>query len=132
MTSSPFRHRLVLNMAAQRQALQAAEGGFTLIELLVVIVILGVLGAVGYPVYINQVQRANQNTAQNAAMAAAKSCAALQVTNDLSSFATGSAGVTPAACVAGANTFTGTFGSGTTLGTGSARVLASGAVVAGT
>jgi type IV pilus assembly protein PilA len=57
-----------------------ANAGFTLVELLVVVVILGVLGAVGVPAYFAQVNRARVNAANAAALAAAKSCAAVLVT----------------------------------------------------
>lgn len=74
----------------QRQARGNASNaqGFTLIELLVVVVILGVLGAVGYQATINQIGRANANTASNTATAVAKNCAGLQITGDSAGFST--------------------------------------------
>ena len=64
----------------RKPASQQTNAGFTLVELLVVVVILGVLGAVGVPAYFAQVNRARVNTANAAALAAAKSCAAVLVT----------------------------------------------------
>lgn len=121
MASSTHRHRLLLHLLNKRSA-SAGSGaqGFTLIELLVVIVILGVLGAVGYQAYVNQLGRANLATAGVAATAAAKNCAALLVTDDVSAFSGGVVNTTqvsvspslPAGCVTTAVTFTATAGTG--------------------
>jgi prepilin-type N-terminal cleavage/methylation domain-containing protein len=66
-----------------------AQSGFTLVELLLVVVILGVLSIVGIPAYFAQTRKANINAANQAVLAAAKACAAAQVTGDTRSFTPG-------------------------------------------
>jgi prepilin-type N-terminal cleavage/methylation domain-containing protein len=68
------------------QQAASSRGGFTLVELLVVVVILGVLGAVGIPAYFAQTRTANINSANQAVLAAAKACAAAQVTGEARNF----------------------------------------------
>ena len=74
----------------RNSAAKQANAGFTLVELLVVVVILGVLSAVGIPAYFAQVSKAKISASNAAVLAAAKSCAAAQVTQDQASFAGGS------------------------------------------
>ena len=78
--SSPLLAQLLRR--GRKPASKQVSAGFTLVELLVVVVILGVLGAVGVPAYFAQVNRARVNTANAAALAAAKSCAAFWVSGE--------------------------------------------------
>ncbi|MGB5134636.1 MAG: prepilin-type N-terminal cleavage/methylation domain-containing protein [Prochlorococcaceae cyanobacterium] len=137
MASSTNRYRLLLHLLNKRSA-AAGPGtqGFTLIELLVVIVILGVLGAVGYGAYINQLARANLGTAQVAATAAAKNCAALLATGEETAYTasivnTDQVTLTPsdgAGCVTGDVTFQATAGAGTNSRSAEALKRADGSV----
>jgi type IV pilus assembly protein PilA len=91
-----------------KRSTKGGEQGFTLVELLIVVIILGVLSAVGIPAYLNQQVKAKINAANAAAMGAAKSCAALQITGDEGSFDPGG-GVEGTCNAAGsASTFTST------------------------
>lgn len=101
MAKTLYRHKLVQRLLAKRHKPE----GFTLVELLIVVVILGVLGAIGIPAYLNQVDIARENSAEQAVMAAAKSCAALQVTGDTESYEPPSLDVT-GNCNEGESTFT--------------------------
>lgn len=83
----PSSTKLLFKLLQHQAKAKASNAqGFTLIELLVVVVILGVLGAVGYQATINQIGRANANTASNTATAVAKNCAGLQITGDTTAF----------------------------------------------
>jgi len=73
----------------RNSAAKQANGGFTLVELLVVVVILGVLSAVGIPAYFSQVARARVNSSNNAALAAAKACAAAGISGDTTLYEAG-------------------------------------------
>lgn len=135
MTSTTYKQRLILHLLSKTNRIKATQGqGFTLIELLVVIVILGVLGAVGYGAYINQLQRANINSSRVAAVAAAKSCVAINTLGDAAS--NWNAGVnttvitlTPNACAPDATGFRASAGAGAQVGTGGADINPQGAVI---
>jgi type IV pilus assembly protein PilA len=106
----------------RNSAAKQANGGFTLVELLVVVVILGVISAVGIPAYFANVKRAQINSANAAVLAAAKACAATQVTGDTFAAGSGVIGTCPAAGTAGSFTVditsTGKFNRLTTTATG--------------
>jgi prepilin-type N-terminal cleavage/methylation domain-containing protein len=136
MSASLYQKRLLLQMLSKRRRLNGAEAqGFTLVELLVVIVILGVLGGVGYGAYVNQIGRANANTAATTATAMAKNCAALLITNNAADFEPGVDGTNvtsnksagAAGCASGP--FTVTAGAGGNFArSATATLLATGAV----
>ncbi len=134
MTASTYKQRFLLQLLnSRRQLAGTAAQGFTLIELLVVVVILGVLGGVGYGAYINQILTANQNTANVAATAAAKNCAALLATGDGAAFKAGVDGtrvkIDPATCAL-SQTFKVTAGVSQSA-SASAAIDANGAVTPG-
>jgi type IV pilus assembly protein PilA len=56
------------------------------VELLIVVIILGVLSSVALPAFLNQQKKGVMSSLDATAMAAAKSCAALQVTGEIDSF----------------------------------------------
>jgi len=78
--SSQSRSGLLWSLSSHQQPI--SHGGFTLVELLVVVVILGVLSAVGIPAYFAQTRTANINAANQAVLAAAKACAAAQISSE--------------------------------------------------
>ena len=85
--SSQSRSGLLWSLSSHQQPISL--GGFTLVELLVVVLILGVLSAVGIPAYFAQTRTANINAANQAVLAAAKGCAAAQITDQWRSFTAG-------------------------------------------
>ena len=75
-----------LALLKTRQAKKKKNQGFTLIELLITVVILGILSSIALPAFLNQQNRAAASGLDAAAMAEARSCAALQVTAQTASF----------------------------------------------
>jgi type IV pilus assembly protein PilA len=60
-----------LQSSKKRSKLQA---GFTLIELLIVVIIIGVLSSLALPAFLNQADKAREETAKSAAASAARAC----------------------------------------------------------
>lgn len=125
-STSEMRARGTTKKVLRRDELRRLAEGFTLVELLIVVVILGVLSAVGVPAYFAQLDRARTNSANAAAMGAAKACAAAATTGDQSSFAAGE-GVTGTCNASGtASSFTSSVSGITTQAVGT--VAADGSV----
>ena len=79
---STLNSRLQLSILNRKKSKNLAEKGFTLIELLITVVILGALSSIALPAFLNQQDKAKVAAANADVMGAARSCAALKITDE--------------------------------------------------
>ena len=78
-----FNSRLQLAIIKQKKSKNALEKGFTLVELLITVVILGVLSSVALPALLGNQKDAVASALNAEAMAAAKTCLAAQILEEV-------------------------------------------------
>ena len=86
-TMTTLNSRLQLAMLNTEKGKKVAGKGLTLIELLITVVILGTLSSIALPAFLNQQDNAKMKAADADVLAAARSCAALQITGQHGSWA---------------------------------------------